>query len=522
MKRKRMLTAAMVIGLAVSFLPLAFGAEELKMTGPYDSLRDYIAAVEARGKLLRIKEIDQDKYESTALVYRMLDKMPSDQSPALLYEKVKINGKWVEGPVVANLFSGWDNAAMIFGVENITDDQGQMYRAVVDKLSTYLDEAGQWKKIGPVVVDKSKAPCKEVILTGEEVDITKFAFLKSNPADVGRYVNTGAIFMEDPELGRNVGTYRCQIKGPKKIGINTERGQHGWRFVTRAKERGEKVMQAAVAYGTDPIIYAMSSTKLAGLGQDELDFAGGFRGKPVELVKCETSDLLVPAQAEMIIEGEIPTGEVEDEGPYGEMFGYLGMQHKNFYMNIKAITHRKKPIIYNSYTGVTKTTHMIPWQVGSYVKLKKMVPGLTGLYGPREAFGMLFVSINKRFPGEGVAVGQLVAGARFFGTSKIIVVVDKDVDVTNVSQVLHAVATRWQPYPASVIIPQTQGMQLDPSTPIRGVTSKIIIDATQQLPQEGGPKSWAPVSRTLLEEKAPDSFKLVDEKWADYWKDYKK
>jgi len=497
---------------------LSFSAEKVKPTGPYETLRDYITALEARGKILRIKEVDQDKYEGTAFVYRMLDEKGLDTSPGLMFEKVKIDGEWRENPMYANLYCGWDTAAMVYGVEDITDNQGEMYRAVIKKLSSYVDEGGQWKKIKPVEVDKGKAPCKEVIIKGDDVDILKFPWFKNNPGDVGRYINTGAVFMEDPKMGRNVGTYRCQVKGKKKIGVNPETGQHGWLFMLHAKRRGEKVKQVAIAVGTDPIVYAMSSTKLADFGEDELDFAGGFKGKPVELVKCETSDLLVPANAEMIIEGEVPM-DVEDEGPYGEMYGYMGKQHKNFYMNIKAITHRKNPIFVNSFTGVTKTTHMVPWSASSFFKLKKLLPNLVDMYDPHEAIGLKVLSIKKRFPGQGIAAGQIASG---LPTGKIFIVVDDDVDVTNITEVLHAVSTRWQPHPASLIIPQANSFAIDPSMPQRLLTSKIIIDATRQLPAEGGPKKWSPVSRVLLEEKAPESFKLVNEKWAEYWRNWEK
>jgi UbiD family decarboxylase len=519
MKRRKTFWLVATIILSMSFHSLSFGAEKVPVTGPYDSLRDYVAALEARGRVLRVKEVDQDNYEGTALMFRLIDEFGADQAPAVLFEKIKINGEWKEGPMLANLFCGWDTSAMVYGVEKITDNQKEMYKAVINKMSSYVDEGGNWKQTKPVTVDKSEAPCKEVIITGNDVDITKFPWFKNNPADVGRYVNTGAVFMEDPKLGRNVGTYRCQVKGPKKIGVNPEAGQHGWHFMMRARQRGEKVKQVAIALGTDPIMWAMSSSKLADLGEDELDFAGGFHGKPVKLVKCETSDLLVPANAEMIIEGEVPTDEVEDEGPYGEMFGYLGKQHKNFYMNIKAITHRKNPMFYNSFTGMTKTTHMVPWQAGTFFKLKKVIPYLVDMYNPHEAIGMNVLSINKRFPGQGIAAGQIAAAGP---TAKIIIVVDKDVDVMNITEVLHTVATRWQPHPATLIIPQANTFMVDPSLPQRLVTSKIIIDATRQLPAEGGPKSFPPLNRNLLKEKAPQSFETVEKKWSEYFKDWKK
>jgi 4-hydroxy-3-polyprenylbenzoate decarboxylase len=235
MKSKRTLSAVSAIIVALSLSSLSFAAEELKTTGPYDSLRDYVAALEARGRVLRVKEVDQDNYEGTALMFRLIDEYGADKAPAVLFEKIKIDGEWREGPMLANLFAGWDTAAMVYGVEKITDDQREMYRAVIDKMSSYVDEGGNWKQIEPAITDRSKAPCKEVVITGDDVDITKFPWFKNNPADVGRYVNTGAVFTEDPQLGRNVGTYRCQVKGKKKIGLNPEPGQHGWQFIMRAR-----------------------------------------------------------------------------------------------------------------------------------------------------------------------------------------------------------------------------------------------------------------------------------------------
>lgn len=518
MKRRKIFLAVTVI-LLMSIHSLSFASEKVPLTGPYDSLRDYVAALEARGRLLRVKEVDQDNYEGTALMFRLIDEFGADRAPAVLFEKIKINGEWQEGPMFANLFCGWDTAAMVYGVEKITDNQKEMYKAVINKMSNYVDEGGNWKQIKPVTVDKSKAPCKEVIITGDDVDITKFPWFKNNPADAGRYINTGAVFTEDPKLGRNVGTYRCQVKTKNKIGVNAGVSQHGGIHLRMAKRRGEKVMQVAIALGTDPIVYAMSSTKIADFGEDELDFAGGFLGRPVELVKCETSDLLVPANAEMIIEGEVPTGEMEAEGPYGEMFGYLGKSHRTFYMNIKAVTHRKNPIFYNSFTGMTKTTHMVPWQAGTFFKLKKVIPNMVDMYDLHEAIGIKILSINKRFPGQGIAAGQIAVASPIV---KVVIVVDKDVDVMNITEVLHAVATRWQPHPASLIIPQASTFMVDPSLPQRFVTSNMVIDATRQFPKEGGPKSFPPLNRNLLQEKAPQSFEIVQKKWSEYFEDWKK
>ena len=494
-------------------------AEILDPTGPYDSLRDYIAALDARGRLLRIKEMDQDRYEATAFVYRMIENLGYYESPAILIERIKIGGKWMDGPIIANLYGGLDTEAMAYGVEEISTNQDQMFRAAQKKILSMVGDNGEWKRIKPVIVDAGNAPCKEIIVPEADVDIFRYPWLKNNPGDAGQYINSGGIVLEDPELGRNVGTYRCQVKTATKIGINPEPGQNGWNFLMGMRKQGKRVANAAVVLGVDPIVFAMSSTKVAGFGEDELEFAGGFKGKPVELVKCQTSDILVPANAELIIEGEIPLGDDEAEGPYAEMYGYMGTaKPQNFYMNIKAITHRRNPWFVNVFTGVTKDRHVAPMEVTDYLRFKKVIPNLVAIHSPLWAIGVTVLSIDKRFPGEGIASGEHIAAGRL--TTKTVIVVDKDVDVLDFRAVLHAVGSRWQPHPASLKIPQTTGMpsSIDPSTPVSGITSKFIIDATKQLPEEGGPSSWAPVSRTILEEQCPDAFDYVDSKWEEYFR----
>ena len=155
-------------------------------TGPYDSLRDFVNAIEARGKLMRLKEIDQDKYEATGVMYRLIDKFGYEDAPALLIERMKIDGEWRDGPIVANLYGNWDIEALPFGVEEISDNDEQMYRATRDKLMTRIDAAGNWMKIKPVHVESSDAPCKEIRLAGADIDLLRFPWLKNNPADAAR------------------------------------------------------------------------------------------------------------------------------------------------------------------------------------------------------------------------------------------------------------------------------------------------------------------------------------------------
>jgi UbiD family decarboxylase len=490
---------------------------ETRRTGPYRSLRDYVAALDAHGRLLRIDDMDLDRFEATGFAYRLIEERGYHEAPAFLVERLKTGGHWLEGPLLGNVFPGWISEALMYGVPEPGGDDRRLYHRVRDHLSARLGADGRWPLVAPVTLARDRAPVKEVISPGESADLNRFPWVHTNPGDAGRYITAGTVFMEDPELGRNVATYRCQVKGPRKIGVNCEIGQHGWSFIQRAKQRGETALSAAVVVGVDPITFSIGTSKLAGLGEDELQIAGGLLGQPVELVKCETSALRVPAHAEIVIEGEIPTDAGEEEGPYGEVYGYMGLKKPwNFFMNVTAITHRRRPWVVNAFAGITKITSSMPQAVANYVHYRKLIPNLVDLYRPVETIGVVLASIDKRMPGEGMIAGQHIAAGDMF--AKTIIVVDKDIDLHDNNQIFHALGTRWQPSPGSLLIPQTRGFPLDPSAPTRWVTSKMIIDATRQLPAEGGPEKWPAISRVLIEELSPETFRLVDGRWPEYWK----
>jgi 4-hydroxy-3-polyprenylbenzoate decarboxylase len=483
-------------------------------TGPFDSLRDYLAVVEDRGRLLRINSMDQDRYEATGFAYRLIEERGFDDAPPFLIERIRINGEWMDGPVLGNVFGGWDNEALTYG---IPPGQPDMYRAAFNHLRDLHESHGGWPRIAPVETDAKHAPCKDVVLTGDDVDLHRFPWLRTNPGDAGAYITAGTVFVEDPELGRNVATYRCQIKSRNRIGVNMETGQNAWSFLQKFKERGEISMPAAVVIGVDPITFAVGTSKMARLGEDELEFAGGLRGRPVELVRCESSGIRVPAHAEIVIEGEISAGETEVEGPYGEVYGYMGLQKPaNFFMDVKTITHRANPWIVNAFAGVTKLTMSLPQIVANNIVYRRAIPNLVEFYRPIETLGVAIVSIDKHAAGDGMAAARHIAAEDLF--AKLVIVVDKDVDVRNKTQIFQALGTRWQPHPASSLIEKTKGFPLDPSAPTRWETSKMLVDATRQLPEEGGPENAPRISRELLEELSPETFQLVAERWAEYGK----
>ena len=478
-------------------------------TGPYDTLRAYMEAIENHGNVIKIKEIDQDNYELAGLMYKLVDKHGWLGAPAVVVEKVKIDGHWMKGPIIVNQYGLAAHEAMAVGVpiEEIGNDQIENFK----KALKLVMDLGEIQPIKPVEIEKHQAPAKEITLRDEEINVQNFPFLQSNPADNGRFINTGNLVLVDPEMGKNVGTYRMQIKGPRKIGINPERNQDGWKFLMAKRERGEEVAEAAVVLGTDPIIFAMSSSKTARTGQDELEIAGGFKGKAVDVVKCENSELLVPANVEMIIEGEIPLNDMEKEGPFGEMYGYMGLPHEEqFYMNIKTITHRKKPLIVNQFTGVTRGFVTSPGEAASLRGFSKFMPELTGFTIPINHVGFIFISIDKTKPHQAIEVAEKF---NFLPIGKIVIVVDKDVDIHNTTEVFSTVGARWQPYPGAKIIEEGPGFFLDPSAKTRGKSSKIIIDATRQLPEENGPSPYPKLNREHLVEHDPEIFDLVKEKW---------
>ncbi len=489
-------------------------------TGPFDSLRDYVAAVDARGGLLRIADMDQDRYEATAFAYRLVEEFGFDEAPPFVIERIRTGGAWHDLPVLGNLFGGWANEAMAFGVAQDTPAR-DMYRTAFERLRSVYAAQDQWPRIAPVVTPSAGAPCQEIVVTGDDVDLGAFPWLQTNPGDAGAYITAGTVFIEDPELGRNVATYRCQVQSRNRIGVNMETGQNGWSFLQSYRKRGQETMPAAVVIGVDPITFAVGTSKMAALGEDELQIAGGLRGKPVELVKCRTSDLLVPAHAEIVIEGEISVTGTEAEGPYGEVFGYMGLaKPKNFFMTVTAITHRRKPWVVNCFAGITKLTMSLPQTVANNVAYRKALPNLVEFYRPIETMGVAILSINKRFPGEGLTAGQYIAASDLF--AKVIIVVDHDIDVRDKTQIFQALGTRWQPDPASLLIPQTRGFPLDPSAPTRWLTSKMVIDATRQWPAEGGPEKWPQVSREIVEQRHAEAFEIVAARWPEYWRDWQK
>jgi 4-hydroxy-3-polyprenylbenzoate decarboxylase len=230
-------------------------------------------------------------------------------------------------------------------------------------------------------------------------------------------------------------------------------------------------------------------------------------------VRCETNDFLVPAQSEMVIEGDIPLDDPEPEGPYAEGLGYQGPGENAWYMNVTTVTHRRTPWFHNSFTGVDRGPVSAAGLASSLLLSKKLVPEVVDIHYRSKANNIMYVSIDKTAPGQGIAVGEKLG--KFNPIAKIVIVLDKDVDLLDISQVMFAVSSRWQPHPAARIFDSLPGLPMDPSQPNRQHTSKIVIDATRQWPAEGGPQAFPRTNRSILEEMAPDAFSRVDARWSE-------
>jgi 4-hydroxy-3-polyprenylbenzoate decarboxylase len=489
------------------------GPDSAPVTAPFDSLRDYIQAADQHGLVQRFDAIDQDAYEGTALMYRLVDRYGKDRAPVVMFERVKIGGRWIDGPIIANQARHVDLEALLFGLEPVPNDSPATFAKARVHLDALLEKAGgQYPTIEPTEIPRADAPCKQVTLTGDEIDITTWPFFQNNPGDSGRYINSTSVFTSDPEMGLNIGTYRCELKGPRHISVGTGEGQTGWRMLMAAKKRGEKTAPIALVLGMDPMLWLVSGTRIpeprGAKSIDELATAGGLRGKPLEIVKCDTNDLRVPAFAEMVIEGEVRLESFESNGPYGEGYGYIGAARNAFTMHVTRITHRRNPWFVNNFTGVTESVSEMPLAALTVAAFRQFMPEITDF---RFQDNVTFFSIRKTRPGQALEIGKRVT--KLIPAFKTVMMVDDDVDLWNPADLFMAFATRWQPYPASHIFEDLPTLRLEPSAPVLARSAKIVIDATRQWPEEGGPQTYPAYSRQVLEKHAPDIFDQVDAKW---------
>jgi 4-hydroxy-3-polyprenylbenzoate decarboxylase len=527
--RRELLGSAVGVAALTASVQPASARKAASERAPFKTMREYIAALDDYGVVMRMPKVDQDAYEATALMYRARDQHGMRNGPAFLFDKVRIDGEWIDGPLIVNESGNNIGECLVYGLEPVP--AGPISREPLDsyrKARAHVEaivaaNGGEYPTIAPREIASEDAYCKEVILRGDAIDLTRFAFIKGNPGDAGRYINTGVVFTQHPKYGVNFGTYRCHLRGPREIALNSEPGQTGYRHLMAARSRGEKVAKVSIALTPDPYVWMVSGSKMSRGGGglvDEMSIAGGLAGQPIDIVKSETNDFMVPAQAEMIIEGEVPLDDLRPEGPYAEMMGYQGkVKQEVFWMRVTTVTHRRKPWLMNNFTGVQAGNLSAASHARSFLRLKQQVPEIVDWLPDPRAVGVTFASINKTEAGQGLKAARAIAERDFL--SKVVVVVDADIDVTDQRTLLAALGARWQPYGNTHIYEDRPGMPLDPSAARIGKSSKIAIDATRQWPEEGGPRAFAATNRELLVQGAPDAIPKVDAKWGKKLRDWR-
>ena len=486
---------------------------------PFDTLRDYVDALDQLGLLAHFDGVNQDKYEATAIMYQLIDEFGLREAPAVIFENLTVNGRKYPGPVISNPQGNVNAEALLLGVDPDARNMNVTYERCTRKMLNVLKEnGGQWPEIPTREISAEQALCKQVVLTGDDVDATAFPFMRGNPGDGGPYINTASVVTNDVKHGVNYGIYRCQLKGPRKIMINFEGGQTGIKAIRAAKERKETTVPVCLVIGQDPMTWMISGSRVPSrIGNndpiDELAVAGGFRGKAIDVVRSENGKFLVPANAEIVIEGTVDLYNLEPEGPYHEMFGSLGHPTDNFVFTADTLTHRKDAWIMNSFTGVIKEYIDAPQRAESLYRLQRSHPQVVDYSSPYDTQGLIHISIKKDAPRQAFEVARPLA--MFNPLARIVIVVDDDVNVLDSADVRFALTTRWQPATATEIIKDRRSFPLDPASPDRKTTSKIIIDATRQWPEEGGPEVYQRLNRDVFEEAYPDAIAQVTAKWPD-------
>jgi len=492
----------------------------------YDSFRGFLNQLEAASELKRISQPIATEFEITALADREM-KTPGG-GKALLIEKPTVNGAASPFPLAINTLGSERRMAMSLGLNSIDEAAAELgsllkakpptsFKEALSLLGTALD----LRHAKPKIV--KSGPCKDVIKrfdeTSERVeswpkapDWTKpssfdphpptlldLPIQKCWPLDGGRFITLPCIVTKDPDTGeRNVGMYRMQIYDERTTGMHWQLQKVGARHGRRYYETGTR-MPVAVFLGGDPIFTFCATAPLPD-GLDEFLLAGYLRKKSVELVKCETNDLEVPADADFVIEGYVdPKEPLREEGPFGDHTGYYSLPDLYPVFHITAITHRKDAIYPATIVGIPP---MEDFYIGSAsVKLflpifKMTFPEIVDIALPAEGVfhNLVFVSIKKTYPMQAFKIMHGLWGMGQMMFTKYVVVVDADVNVHNTSDVLFRLCANTDPQ-RDAIFTKGPADVLDHATTEFAVGSKMGIDATHKLPGEGHKRGWPPLIR---------------------------
>ena len=480
----------------------------------YKDLREFIRFLEDRKELRRIQTPVSWELE----IAEIADRVVKHGGPALLFENVT----GYDVPVLINMYGTEQRMAWALGVERLSDlverIEGLLElrhgppQGLINKMRTL----GQLVHLGsfqPKTV--RNAPCQDVVFQGDEVDLFKFPILKCWPLDGGRYITLPLVISRSPQSGvQNYGTYRLQVYDRNTTGMHWQTHKVGTQHYRAALERGDERLEVAVALGGDPASIWTGSAPLPP-DMDEMVVAGFLQEEGVEMVKAKTVDLLVPAQAEIVLEGYVVPGEERLEGPFGDHTGYYSMSDPYPVFHVTCVTQRRDPIYLTTIVGRPPMEDYWMGKVTERVflpALRLILPEIVDLNMPAEGIfhNLVIVSIKKEYPGQARKVMHGLWGLGLMSLAKTIVVVDHFVNVQDPSEVAWRVTNNIDPGQDLVVITGPVD-DLDHASATPKFGSKIGIDATQKSLQEGHQREWPP--DIVM---SPEVKELVDRKWTEY------
>jgi 2,5-furandicarboxylate decarboxylase 1 len=431
---------------------------------PYPSLRAFVERLEKDGDLVKVDAEVDLKYEISAICRRVCD----TGGPALFFKNVKD----YTTPTVVNLFQTRERLAKALDTTPF-----EMTNQWLDRISN-----GPMK---PSLV--GEGPCQENIKIGEQVNLLDLPIPLFYEKDGGHYITAPLVITNDPETGvRNASVYRLMVHDNRTLGIETKAYRHFYLQFKQAETKGER-FPIAIAIGVDPVTFIAAVAPFP-YGVDEIEMAGALSKAPIEMVKCKTIPLEVPATSEIILEGEVLPNVRRPEGPLGEFTGYYGSRGEMPVVEIKAMTYRNSPIYHSCFLGKPPTETQLLLAVPMEAEIMRACPikGLKKVHVKESGSTFICVAqVEKTFEGQGNWLGLAILGTQAGRPIKYLIIVDENIDPLNDAQVDWALATITQPSRDITVISDVTGIHLDPSlrgdTKKASLTSKMIIDATKPL-----------------------------------------
>jgi len=476
----------------------------------FNDIREFIDFLEDKKELVRIKTEVDPILEVTEIT----DRISKKGGPALLFEKVK--GSKI--PIAMNLFGSYQRMAWALGLEDF-NEIGQKFSSLLktdpnmkfmQKIEALFD---LYKLSTSSPKEVKKAPCQEIV-KDRDFSLFDYPILKTWPDDGGRFITLPLVITKDPETGKqNLGMYRMQVYDERSTGMHWHTHHDGAVNFRKTAKLGRR-MEIAVAIGGDPITI-FSATAPLPYNIEELFFAGYLRGKAVEVVKAKTVDILVPARAEIILEGYVEAGEERIEGPFGDHTGYYSVAAPFPVFHVTCITHRKDPVypativgkppMEDCYMGKATERMFLPLVKMQFPEIVDMNLPLEGVF-----HNCALISIRKSFPMHASKIINAVWGLGQMMFTKFVFIFDEEVNVQNTSEAAWKAFNNVDPA-RDIIISEGPLDVLDHSAarPIYG--AKMGIDATKKWPEEGYQREWPDEIHMSEEIK-----RLVDKRWKEY------